>query len=112
MALRRCCSISDFHRHNKSFVANGVCRSRNASIIPEPLLLAALHEDEVRAAQEKIAGGGIRAIAICFLNSYLNGEHERRDGRNSAAVLSRMSTSIFLATSCPKSASSSASAQP
>ncbi len=46
-------------------------------------VVAPLDEGDVRAAAKKIADGGIRAVAICFLNSYLNGEHERR----AAAIL-------------------------
>src|SRR5215475_13406163 len=43
-------------------------------------VIEALHEDDVRAAAQKVANGGIRSVAICFLNSYLNGEHERHAG--------------------------------
>ena len=39
-----------------------------------------LKEADVRAAAGKIASGGIRSVAVCFLNSYLNGEHERHAG--------------------------------
>lgn len=40
--------------------------------------LAPLHEEEVMAAVERLIGEGVEAIAICFLHSYANPEHERR----------------------------------
>ena len=55
-----------------------------------------LDESDVRAAAEKIAAGGIRAVAICFLNSYLNGEHERRAG----AVLREHCPDVDIHLSC------------
>jgi N-methylhydantoinase A len=43
-------------------------------------VVEALDESDVRAAATKIAMGGIRSVAVCFLNSYLNSENERRAG--------------------------------
>lgn len=37
-----------------------------------------LNEEDVVAAVEWFKGRGIESIAICFLNSFTNGEHERR----------------------------------
>ena len=59
-------------------------------------VLAALDEDEVRFAAKKIADGGIRAVAVCFLNSYLNGDHERRAG----AILKECCPDVDVHLSC------------
>ena len=37
-----------------------------------------LDEDEVRAAARELRDEGVEAVAVCFLFSYLNPEHERR----------------------------------
>jgi N-methylhydantoinase A len=47
-----------------------------------------LDEEDVRAAARQIREGGIKAVAVCFLNSYINPAHERRAGE-------------ILATECP-----------
>jgi N-methylhydantoinase A len=59
-------------------------------------VLTALDEDEVRIAAKKIADGGIRAVAVCFLNSYLNGDHERRAG----AILKECCPDVDVHLSC------------
>jgi N-methylhydantoinase A len=41
-------------------------------------VLETLNEDEVRAAARALKEAGIESVAICFLFSYLNPEHERR----------------------------------
>mgnify|MGYP001598136971 CR=1 FL=1 len=38
----------------------------------------ALNEDEVRAASAKLKEAGMESLAICFLHSYVNPQHERR----------------------------------
>jgi len=45
---------------------------------PTGEVLVPLAEGEVRAAARELAGEGIEAVAVCFLFSYLNPEHERR----------------------------------
>lgn len=42
--------------------------------------LEALHEAAIRSAARRIAGLGIRSVAIVFLNAYANPLHERRAG--------------------------------
>lgn len=39
-----------------------------------------LNEDDVRDAAKRILRDGVEAVAVCFLHSYLNPEHERRAG--------------------------------
>jgi len=41
-------------------------------------VLETLNEDEVRAAARTLKEAGVESVAICFLFSYLNPEHERR----------------------------------
>lgn len=41
-------------------------------------VLEALDEEEVRAAARALKAAGVESVAICFLFSYLNPEHERR----------------------------------
>ena len=38
----------------------------------------ALNEDEVRAASARLKEAGMESLAICFLHSYVNPQHERR----------------------------------
>jgi 5-oxoprolinase (ATP-hydrolysing) len=45
---------------------------------PDGDVLLSLAEDEVRAAVRQLKAAGVEAIAICFLFSFLNSEHERR----------------------------------
>lgn len=45
---------------------------------PEGEVMLPLAEEDVRAAARKMKEAGIQAVAICFLNSYINGAHERR----------------------------------
>src|SRR5207253_2541408 len=44
---------------------------RGAVVVP-------LDEDGVRAAVRTLRARGVEALAICFLNSFINGEHELR----------------------------------
>jgi N-methylhydantoinase A len=41
-------------------------------------VVAALDEDEAREVAEILAKRGVQAVAVCFINSYANPEHERR----------------------------------
>jgi N-methylhydantoinase A len=45
---------------------------------PAGEVLTTLDEDEVRAAARELRDEGVEAVAVCFLFSYLNPEHERR----------------------------------
>ena len=45
---------------------------------PTGEILESLNEDEVRAAARALKDAGVESVAICFLFSYLNPEHERR----------------------------------
>lgn len=43
----------------------------------------ALDEDEFRAAVRQLKAAGVKSVAVCFLYSFLNSEHEARAARSS-----------------------------
>lgn len=59
-------------------------KRRNRKVVAERLVppsgevLVPLDEDEVRVAAHELAEAGVSSVAVCFLFSYLNAEHERR----------------------------------
>jgi N-methylhydantoinase A len=58
-------------------------------------VLTPLDEDEVRAAARELREDGVEAVAVCFLFSYLNPEHERR----AAALVRQEMPDAFVTTS-------------
>jgi len=54
-----------------------------------------LAEDEIRALKPKLEKRGIEAVAICFLNAFINGDHERR----AAELVSEICPDLQIATS-------------
>ena len=57
--------------------------------------LRALDEADVRAAAERIRAAGIEAVAVCYLHSYANPDHERRTGE----ILREMLPGAFISLS-------------
>jgi N-methylhydantoinase A len=57
--------------------------------------LAPLVEDDVRAALETFAARGVEAVAICFLNAYVNGRHEEQ----AAALIQKVAPSLSVSLS-------------
>jgi N-methylhydantoinase A len=59
-------------------------RRRHRKVVTERIVpptgevLTPLDEDEVRAAARELREDGVEAVAVCFLFSYLNPDHERR----------------------------------
>jgi N-methylhydantoinase A len=62
---------------------------------PAGEVLTALDEDDVRAAARELRDEGVEAVAVCFLFSYLNPEHERR----AAAIVREEMPTAFITTS-------------
>ena len=62
---------------------------------PTGEVLVPLDEDEVRAAARELREEGVEAVAVCFLFSYLNPEHERR----AAAIVREEMPDAFVTTS-------------
>ena len=53
----------------------------------EGTVLRPMDEAELRKAAQALVGMGVEAIAVCFVNSYVNPVHERRAGEILAAML-------------------------
>jgi len=62
---------------------------------PRGEVLLGLDEDSVKQAAELFAKHGVEAVAICFLFSFLNPEHERR----AAAILARRLSGVAISQS-------------
>jgi N-methylhydantoinase A len=58
-------------------------------------ILEPLDEEEVRAAAVELRDEGVGAVAVCFLFSYLNPEHERR----ASAIVREVMPDAFVTTS-------------
>ncbi|MBT6139623.1 MAG: hydantoinase/oxoprolinase family protein [Rhodospirillaceae bacterium] len=54
----------------------------------------ALDEDQVKLACNTLAEAGVEAVAICFLHSYINPEHERRAGEIARVALPGIPVSL------------------
>src|SRR5207249_3368879 len=76
-------------------------RRRHRKVVTERIVpptgevLTPLDEDEVRAAARELRDEGVEAVAVCFLFSYLNPEHERR----AAAIVREELPDAFVTTS-------------
>jgi N-methylhydantoinase A len=76
-------------------------RRRHRKVVTERIVpttgevLVPLAEDEVRAAARELREEGVEAVAVCFLFSYLNPEHERR----AAAIVREELPGAFVTTS-------------
>ena len=66
-------------------VPRHLCLEARERIGPRGEVLVALDEASVEQAAALFAKHGVEAVAICFLFSFLNPEHERR----AAAILAR-----------------------
>ncbi len=67
-------------RRHRKVVAGRLAPPVGAEVTP-------LDEDEVRAAAQELLDDGVTAVAVCFLFSYLNPEHERRAAEIVAEVM-------------------------
>jgi N-methylhydantoinase A len=76
-------------------------RRRHRKVVTERIVpptgevLVPLDEEEVRAAARELRDEGVEAVAVCFLFSYLNPEHERR----AAAIVREEMPDAFVTTS-------------
>ncbi|HZO78686.1 MAG TPA: hydantoinase/oxoprolinase family protein [Solirubrobacteraceae bacterium] len=76
------------HRRHRKVVSERV-------VPPRGEVLVELDEQEVRAAACELRAEGVQAVAVCFLHSYLNPEHERR----AAAIVREEMPDAFVTTS-------------
>ena len=65
------------------------------TVPPTGEILTPLDENEVRSAAQELREAGVEAVAVCFLFSYLNPEHERR----AAAIVREEMPDAFVTTS-------------
>ena len=76
-------------------------RRRHRKVVTERIvpptgeILTPLDEDGVRAAAQELREEGVEAVAVCFLFSYLNPDHERR----AAAIVREEMPDAFVTTS-------------
>jgi N-methylhydantoinase A len=81
--------------------AHPFVRRRHRKVVTERIVpptgevLTPLDEGEVRAAARELREEGVEAVAVCFLFSYLNPEHERR----AAAIVREEMPDAFVTTS-------------
>src|SRR5262245_7586767 len=81
--------------------ARPIVRRRHRKVVSERVVppsgdvLVPLDEEEVRAAARELRDEGVEAVAVCFLFSYLNPEHERR----AAAIVREEMPDAFVTTS-------------
>jgi N-methylhydantoinase A len=65
-------------------------------IAADGAIVTPLDEASVRGAADRLRREGIEAVAICFINSYVNYAHERR----AAAILREHAPSLLVTASC------------
>ena len=88
--------MQDIPWQSKPFVLRRHRKAVTERIMPPTgEVLVPLDEDEVRAAARALEEEGIEAVAVCFLFSYLNPEHERR----AAAIVREELPDAFVTTS-------------
>lgn len=61
---------------------------------PDGAVLAAPRPEEIRAIAARLRDAGVESVAVCFLHSYLNPEHERAVGRLLAEELPDVTVSL------------------
>ena len=67
-------------------------------IIASGAVRTALDEDAVNAAAQRMRQDAVESVAVCFLHSYANDEHERRAGEIVAAELPGVPVSLSVET--------------
>jgi N-methylhydantoinase A len=82
-------------RPNRPLVPRSRCYEVRERLRADGAQSVPLDEEAVAAIGRQLAGDGVEAVAVCFLHSYANGEHERR----SAEILSRFLPEAVITTS-------------
>src|SRR5271155_5041977 len=68
-----------FHRH-RPLVPRHLTREVTERVLASGAVHEKLDRDAVEAAARALAAEGVEAVAVCFLHSYLNPDHERAAG--------------------------------
>lgn len=82
-------------RPNRPLVPRSRCYEVRERLQADGAQSVPLDEEAVAAIARQLAGDGIEAVAVCFLHSYANSQHERR----SAEILSRFLPEAVITTS-------------
>ncbi len=87
------------HRHNKPIVPRSLVHGVTGRIDCLGREVVPLYEDEVRSGTEALLDGGVDAIVVCFLWSFLNPSHERRTAEIIAEVAQKRGCEVRVVTS-------------
>jgi len=88
--------MQDIPWQSRPFVKRRHRKVVSERIVPPPgEVLTPLDEEEVRQAARELREAGVEAVAVCFLFSYLNPEHERR----AAAIVAEEMPDAFVTAS-------------
>ena len=68
-----------FHRH-EPLIARRLMREADERVLASGEVLEPLKKSSVEDACKTLAAEGVDAVAVCFLHSYVNPEHEREAG--------------------------------
>ncbi|GEP54453.1 hydantoinase/oxoprolinase family protein [Reyranella soli] len=82
-------------RPNRPLVPRSRCYEVRERLRPDGAVSAPLDEEAVSAIGRRLAEDRIEAVAVCFLHSYANAEHERR----AAEILGRLLPDAVITTS-------------
>ena len=82
-------------RPNRPLVPRSRCYEVRERLRPDGAVSAPLDEEAVSEIGRRLAEEGVEAVAVCFLHSYANDEHERR----SAEILGRLLPDAVITTS-------------
>ena len=87
-----------FHRH-RPLVRRHLTREVDERLLSSGEVLAPLDRESVAQACRVLAAAGVEAVAVCFLHSYANPEHERIAGEMAAeaepsVLTGRLSTAV------------------
>ena len=75
-----------FHRH-RPLVPRYLTREVSERVLASGAVHEKLDRDSVEAAARALAAEGVEAVAVCFLHSYVNPDHERAAGDIIRAIL-------------------------
>jgi N-methylhydantoinase A len=89
------------HLYNNKYIAPAPLVTRDLrKTVPERVdvdgrIVTPLDEEALRAAIAELKVAGVEAVAVCFMHSYANGEHERR----AQEILTQEAPDLFLSVS-------------
>jgi N-methylhydantoinase A len=85
-----------FYARAEPLVPRRLCFQVTERLSSDGRVLTPLAEDEVRLLVKELSRQGVEAVAICFLHSYRDSEHELRAG----SILKNGNPNLFVSLSC------------